>query len=85
MDSLRALHDRERLTDDTDADVGDGIAVGVDLAGLGPEGLVGYRAKRHTGVIDVERRGGYDLAEFWEPMVARKAGIDYYPQHCAHG
>jgi dCTP deaminase len=72
MASLRALHDRERLTDDTDADVGDGIAVGVDLAGLGPDGLVGYRAKRHTGVIDVERRGGYDLAEFWEPMVARK-------------
>src|SRR5205814_639849 len=70
--SLRALHDRERLTDDTDADVGDGIAVGVDLAGLGPDGLVGYRAKRHTGVIDVERRGGYDLGDFWEPMVARK-------------
>ncbi len=72
MTSLRALHERERLTDDSDADVGDGIAVGVDLAGLGPDGLVGYRAKRHTGVIDVERRGGYDLAEFWEPMVARK-------------
>ena len=29
----------ERLTDDADADVGDGIAVGVDLAGLGPERL----------------------------------------------
>ena len=70
--SLRALHDHERLTDDVDADVGDGIAVGVDLAGLGPDGLVGYRAKRHTGLIDVERRGGYDLGEFWEPMVARK-------------
>jgi dCTP deaminase len=72
MTSLRALHDRERLTDDSAADVGDGIAVGVDLAGLGPDGLVGYRAKRHTGVIDVEKRNGYDLAEFWEPMVARK-------------
>jgi dCTP deaminase len=70
--SLRALHDRERLTDDVDADVGDGIAVGVDLSGLGPDGLVGYRAKRHTGLIDVERRSGYDLGEFWEPMAARK-------------
>jgi len=69
--ALRDLHARERLTDDADADVGDGIAVGVDLAGLGPDGLVGYRAKRHTGVIDVERRGGYDLADFWEPMTAR--------------
>ena len=69
---MRALHERERLTDDVDADVGDGIAVGVDLSGLGPDGLVGYRAKRHTGVIDVERRAGYDLVDFWEPMHARK-------------
>jgi dCTP deaminase len=69
--TLRELHARERLTDDADADVGEGIAVGVDLAGLGPDGLVGYRAKRHTGVIDVERRAGYDLRDFWEPMVAR--------------
>jgi len=71
-EALRALHARERLTDDADADVGDGIAIGVDLVGLGPDRLVGYRAKRHTGLIDVERRAGYDLAEFWEPMVARK-------------
>ncbi len=69
--ALRDLHQRERLTDDAGADVGDGIAVGVDLSGLGPGGLVGYRAKRHTGVIDVERRNGYDLADFWEPMSAR--------------
>jgi dCTP deaminase len=71
-DALRALHARERLTDDVDADVGDGIAVGVDLEGFGPGGLVGYRAKRHTGLIDVERRAGYPLAEFWEPIAARK-------------
>jgi dCTP deaminase len=65
------LHARERLTDDACADVGEGIAIGVDLSGIGPGGLVGYRAKRHTGVIDVERRAGYELAEFWEPMAAR--------------
>lgn len=69
--ALRALHARERLTDDAEADVGEGIAVGVDLSGLGPGGLVGYRAKRHTGLIDVERRAGYELADFWEPMFAR--------------
>src|SRR5262249_62119803 len=71
-DALRSLHAKERLVDDDDADVSEGIAVSVDLAGLGPEGLVGYRAKRHTGLIDVERRGGYDVAEFWEPMQARR-------------
>jgi dCTP deaminase len=70
-DALHELHARERLVDTSNADVSEGIAVGVDLAGLGPNGLVGYRAKRHTGLIDVERRGGYAIADFWEPMQAR--------------
>jgi dCTP deaminase len=71
-EALRALHARERLVDDDDADVSEGIAVSVDLSGLGPDGLVGYRAKRHTGLIDVERRASYDIADFWEPMQPRR-------------
>jgi len=70
-EALRDLHARERLVDADAADVSEGVAVSVDLSGLGPGGLVGYRAKRHTGVIDVERRGGYAVAEFWEPIAAR--------------
>jgi dCTP deaminase len=68
---LRELHARERLVDSDEADVSEGVAVGVDLSGIGPGGLVGYRAKRHTGLIDVERRAGYSVLEFWEPMMAR--------------
>ena len=85
---LAALHARERLVDADDADFDGGISVSVDLLGLPPlagEGrgggaitggshLIGYRAKRHTGVIDVERRAGYDVADFWEPMHARRDG-----------
>jgi len=73
-EALRDLHARERLVDSDDADVSDGVAVGVDLSGtLGGEGkgIVGYRAKRHTGLIDVERRAGYSVLDFWEPMQAR--------------
>jgi dCTP deaminase len=70
-EALRDLHEREQLTDDAGADVTDGIAVGVDLSGLGPGGLIGYRAKRHTGLIDVEKRAGYELIDFWEPMFSR--------------
>ena len=73
-DDLAALHARERLVDSEDADFEGGISVSVDLAGSGPNSLIGYRAKRHTGVIDVERRAGYDFAEFWEPMRARADG-----------
>jgi dCTP deaminase len=70
--ALRELHARERLVDSDDADMDAGIAVGVDLSGvLGAGGIVGYRAKRHTGLIDVERRAGYHVLDFWEPMTAR--------------
>jgi dCTP deaminase len=68
---LRALHERERLVDADDADLADGVAVGVDLSGAFSGGLIGYRAKRHTGLIDVDLRGGYEVADFWEPMSAR--------------
>jgi dCTP deaminase len=67
--ALGELHATERLVDDDAADVSEGIAVGVDLAGFGP--LIGYRAKRHTGVIDIDQRAGYDIADFWEPISAR--------------
>ena len=68
---LAALHARERLVDAQEADFEGGIAVGVDLAGRGALALVGYRAKRHTGLIDVERRAGYAAADYWEPVLAR--------------
>lgn len=68
---LRALHERERLVDADDADLAGGVAVGVDLSGDFAGGLIGYRAKRHTGLIDVDLRGGYAVADFWEPMPAR--------------
>lgn len=70
-EALRDLHARERLVDSDNADVSEGVAVGVDLSGLGPDRLIGYRAKRHTGLIDVDQRNGYDVLDFWEPMVAR--------------
>ena len=71
-DAMRALHEKERLTDDANADLSGGVSFGVDLAGLGPNNFVGYRAKRHTGVIDVEKRDGHAIADFWEPMAARE-------------
>jgi len=74
-EELRALHARERLVDRGEAVMGDGVAVSIDLAGTNGaangHGVVGYRAKRHTAVIEVERRGAYEVADFWEPIGAR--------------
>jgi dCTP deaminase len=77
-EDLRALHARERLVDRAEAVMGDGVAVSIDLAGAengkalaNGEGVVGFRAKRHTAVIEVERRNAYEVADFWEPIAAR--------------
>lgn len=46
------------------------VSLSVDLSGSGASPLIGYRAKRHTGVIDVDRASAYDVEEFWEPLTA---------------
>jgi dCTP deaminase len=77
-EALRSLHARERLVDRAEAVMGDGIAVSIDLSGAvgraengNRTGIVGYRAKRHTAVIDVERRAAYAVDDFWETIAAR--------------
>ena len=67
---LAALHERETLVAGS-PQIANGVTVTIDLDGMG-DGLVGFRAKRHSAVIDVDRRGGYDPAEFWEPIRRHK-------------
>ncbi len=52
-----------------DADISNGIALTVDLKGW--DGLVGYRAKRHGGLIDVDKPGVHEVGDFWEQVRAR--------------
>jgi len=67
-EEMRAAQTKDRLVDTDAPDLREGISVTVDLAGK--DGLVGYRAKRHTRVIDVDRVAGYDVDAFWEPVRA---------------
>jgi len=72
---LIALHASSRLVTSAEPSIQDGVAVSVDLAGFGPEGLVGFRAKRHTGLVDVDRVAGYPATDFWEPLRADGARL----------
>ena len=64
---LRALHAEIPLVDGGTPMISEGLGFSVDLR---PEGstLVGYRAKPHTGVIDLDRLGHYAPADFWEEV-----------------
>lgn len=68
--ALSRLHAEEILASGTPRFI-DGLALSIDLEG-DEEGLVGYRAKRYTGVIDVDKVGAYDVADFWEPIHRRE-------------
>lgn len=70
-DDLRTLHEREVLVSSGEPSIDNGIALTVDLMGSGPGGLVGFRAKRHAGLVDVDRKDGLDVADFWEPLHSR--------------
>jgi dCTP deaminase len=63
---LEALHAKEMLASGTPRFI-NGLALSIDLNGDASR-LVGYRAKRYTGVIDVDRVAAYDPGEFWEPL-----------------
>ncbi len=51
--------------------LGGGIALSIDLKGSGSDGLIGYRGKHHTSVIDVDRKAAHDVLDFWEPLYSR--------------
>ncbi|KQS81064.1 2-deoxycytidine 5-triphosphate deaminase [Rhizobium sp. Leaf384] len=68
------LHRTETLVaSDTPNVSGAGIALSIDLKGTGPEGLIGYRGKHHTAVVDVDRKGAHGIYDFWEPLYSRGA------------
>ncbi len=73
-DDLAALHQAERLVDSEEALLASSVAVSIDLSGRGKERLIGYRAKKHAGLVDVDRRAALDIDDFWEPLYARGSG-----------
>ncbi len=69
---LAALHARVKLVAGGVEDIKGGIALSVDLVG-DKTGLVGYRAKRHTGLVDVDKPGSCVTLDYWEPIHQRGA------------
>ncbi|MBT8408513.1 MAG: 2'-deoxycytidine 5'-triphosphate deaminase [Alphaproteobacteria bacterium] len=63
---LLTLHQASPLVDGNPV-IGQGLGFSVDLRPKTGD-LVGYRAKPHTGVIDLDRIGQYEPGEYWEEI-----------------
>jgi dCTP deaminase len=68
---LKRLHEEVGLVDG-EAEIDGGLALTVDLQGEPLTRQVGWRARRHAGVIDVDARAAYEPLDFWDPVYARK-------------
>lgn len=64
---LGDLNAREPLVGSGPALIDHGLGFSVDLRPAAGD-LVGYRARPHSGVIDLDRIGAYDAAEFWDEL-----------------
>ncbi len=63
---LTQLHARDPLVGGP-ALIDNGLGFSVDLRPDAGD-LVGYRARPHSGVIDLDRIGAYDAREFWDEL-----------------
>ena len=70
-DIIRALHANEGLISQGQVNIDNGLALTIDLSGADKDNPVGFRAKRHSGLVDVDRKAGLEASDFWEPIWQR--------------
>lgn len=72
---LRRLHEHTRLVNVKSGDeqiIGGGIALTVDLEEHAGNEVIGYKARHHAPLIDIEKVSSYEALEFWEPIYSRR-------------
>ena len=72
-DELRRLHAQTPIVSGEPV-ISDGLGFSVDLKPASGN-LVGYRAKPHTGVVDLSKLNHYEPADFWEPVYTNTGWI----------
>lgn len=71
--ALREEHAHAPLVDG-ELTLRDGLILRVALGGLGAGDVIGYRAQKHTDVIDVDRIDHYAVEDYWEKLHPRSGG-----------
>lgn len=54
------------------AKISKGLRISIDLQGKDETEIIGYRAKSHTPLVNLEKVDYYDPMEFWEPIYSPK-------------
>ncbi len=69
--ALRSAHSEDACVVGQEPHIGDGLLFSVDLS---PEGddVVGWRARRHAGVVDADLVGTLPAGDYWEAVSTRR-------------
>ncbi len=70
---VKILYDH-RLRPSRDIRFSKGIFMSVDLSGEKKDGIIGYKTKKNSHVVDLTRIGYYNIEDFWEPIYRNSRG-----------
>jgi dCTP deaminase len=65
---IHALHKQDPLIASGNVNIDGGLALTVDLTGMIKDGPIGFRAKRHSALVDVDRKNALEVLDYWEPI-----------------
>ena len=70
----RLLEEHQVVESITGNQIRDGVPVTVDVQGDKSGGIIGYKARSHAGLIDVDKVRHYEVLDYWEPVHAPRRG-----------
>jgi dCTP deaminase len=74
-ESMKRLQQEHQVVESIKrVDIRDGVPVSVDVQGDKSGGLIGYKARSHAGLIDIDKVRHYDVLDYWEPVHAPRRG-----------
>jgi dCTP deaminase len=65
---IHALHGADPLIAQGEVNIDGGLALTVDLRAMVKDGPVGFRAKRHSALVDVDKKAALAVLDYWEPI-----------------
>jgi len=74
-ESMRRLQQQHQVVASISKDdIRDGVPVSVDVQGDKSGGIIGYKARSHAGLIDIDKVRHYEVLDYWEPVHAPRRG-----------
>jgi dCTP deaminase len=75
-EALRRLQEQVQLVTSTtsEEDIRNGVPITVDVRGERSGGVIGFKARSHSDLIDIDLERHYEITDFWEPVYAPSRG-----------